>query len=193
MRLPTENITLETEEQCRGQWSSIDLEAGFLYWEEAKSKARSQGEKKLAEARIREILNENHRLLAQQRFEEFLQAHGIEYKTGDEAAAEDFDRAIWEYHLWGRIPLWLKTVISCSAIGIFYSVAVGSRHLSQYRYHPISRWKHPVPVQTSQILELVQVLPEIETLGIFGIVRKETDPILAAKVTGQWYKLYEWE
>ena len=64
-------------------------------------------------------------------FEEFLQAHGIEYKTGDEAAAEDFDRAIWEYHLWGRIPLWL--------------------------------------------------------------VRKETDPILAAKVTGQWYKLYEWE
>jgi hypothetical protein len=126
-------------------------------------------------------------------FEEFLQAHGIEYKTGDEAAAEDFDRAIWEYHLWGRIPLWLKTVISCSAIGILYSVAVGSRHLSQYRYHPISRWKHPVPVQTSQILELVQVLPEIETLGIFGIVRKETDPILAAKVTGQWYKLYEWE
>lgn len=50
-----------------------------------------------------------------------------------------------------------------------------------------------MPVQTSQILELVQVLPEIETLRVFGIVRKETDPILATKVTGQWYKLYEWE
>jgi hypothetical protein len=192
MKLTTENITLETEERSE-KWANIDLEAACLYWKDVESKTKSRREKSFVKARVKETLDENLRLFRRQRFEQCLQTHKIDYKTGDEKAAKDFDQAIWEYRLWGRIPLWLKTVISCSAVGIFYSVAIGSRHSSTLRYHPISRWHHPIPGEALKVLETIQDLPETERLGIFGIVRKETDPILAVKVADQWYNIFEWE
>ncbi|MDI6821917.1 MAG: hypothetical protein QMD66_03445 [Actinomycetota bacterium] len=164
-------------EKGEQKWADLDLEAGFLYWEEVGKRAREQGLKRqayLAKKEIKRIVEENSRLLTQEKFERFLRANKVKYVACDKKVAEDFDKAIWEYKFWGQIPNWLKTVISCSVLGIFYSVAIGSRLTSCYQYMPLETFTEPMPTQALEILELVKEVPDtgiIERIALFEVVK----------------------